>query len=791
MFSVVVAVVALLTAPLAARAADDEDQYRRALEMARTGHHEEALPILRRLYEAHPEQRNYLHDYVVVLGWAEHDNEVLALQPRINFEQAPVFVIDTFGKSARNVRDFPLAVHYYRLAVERDPGDLQSNLGLALSLSDDGKYSEAETIFSRLAEEHPEQIDVLTGLADVYQAEKRPFDAFVAYDRILRIDSQNRDAQRQRILLAAELGAPDQALRLARNHPDLISEEELQEILRQQAAQFVRWGDLYHPDNRYSDTDTAIRLLQQQLDLLRKNGLQSSPVYDNARFDLMTALRDRQSMPEVIVIYRELVAENVAIPDYAMLAAGDAFMAQHQPEKARDIYLQILEHQPDDFDAQMALFYAYFDCGDYSEALALIDRMAGDASDSERRLQTASRAALARAWTGQLAEAQRRYETLLEQAPNNPYLHAGLGYVYLWRGWPRRAKDEFRLGQSIEPAVIDAHIGEIDTQIVRYDYREAESGLDRLTQRYPDDGQVRRLEREWEVHNMRELLVQVSRSTSTATQIATSDLGLDAWLYSRPLKDTYRVFGHTHYAKSRFPEGTGIYRRLGAGIEYRVRDYELVAELSSGYERDAGIGLRLGGTFLANDHWTLGARIDSYSNDVPLRGRLNEDIDGWSIGANADYSFHESRSLSLALQRLEFSDHNRRGQVSAVGFQRLVNRPVYKLDGRLGFYWSSNTRDNAPYYNPANDLSSEISLTNEWLVFRRYSRSFVHRLGVSIGNYRQSGFGVNGTWGINYEHEWNLDDRTYLLYGIARSRPVYDGTSETSMRYYLTLDWRF
>jgi biofilm PGA synthesis protein PgaA len=565
----------------------------------------------------------------------------------------------------------------------------------------------------------------------------------------------------------------------------------MEKIRREQAIQIAGWGGLYNPDARYAETDAAIGLMQQQLERLRAGGAQSSPTYQRTQFDLMMALRDRQRMPEVIAIYEDLAARDVAMPDYALLAAGDAYMVERQPEKARDIYSQILEHSPDYFDAQMALFYAYFDCGEYSKALTLIDRLAAEAVDNDRKLRTASRAAMARAWTGQLAEAQQRYESLVEQAPNNPYLRAELGNVYLWRGWPRRAENEFRLSRSIEPAVLDAHIGEIGAQRSLNEFEEAEAGVIGLTKRFPHNRQVQKLVRERDIHNMRELLVQISRSANTAPQVATNDLALDAWLYSQPLEDNYRVFAHSHYANSRFPEGTGIYRRLGAGVEYRIRDYELTGELSTGYAQDAGLGLNLRGSWMPDDFLTLGAHVDTYSNEVPLRGRLNEDIDGWSIGLNADYSFHESRALAFAMQRLEFSDNNSRNMASAVGFQRLVTGPIYKLDGRLGFYWSSNTRDDAPYYNPDSDLATEISLTNEWLVFRRYSRSFVHRLGLSIGNYRQSGFGANGTWGIDYEHEWNLDDRTYLLYGIASSRPVYDGNSETSMRYYLTLDWRF
>ena len=257
---------ALLIWSVSVKAADPDDvKYRQALELAHAGQNEAALPILRRLVEAHPDKRAYLYDYIAVLGWAEHDDEVLALQPRIDTTQAPAYVIETFGKSARNVRNFPLAVEYYRQAVTKAPDRLQSNLGLALALADNGEEEESETILRQLAERRPVQIDVLAGLAELYRIEKRPFDAFVLQDRILRINPNNREAQRQRILLAAELGAADQAVRLAERQPGLLTPEEMEKIRREQAIQIAGWGGLYNPDARYAETDAAIGLMQQQL----------------------------------------------------------------------------------------------------------------------------------------------------------------------------------------------------------------------------------------------------------------------------------------------------------------------------------------------------------------------------------------------------------------------------------------------------------------------------------------------------------------------------------------------
>ena len=106
-------------------------------------------------------------------------------------------------------------------------------------------------------------------------------------------------------------------------------------------------------------------------------------------------------------------------------------------------------------------------------------------------------------------------------------------------------------------------------------------------------------------------------------------------------------------------------------------------------------------------------------------------------------------------------------------------------------YLSRNTRADASYYNPRSDLSLELTGINEWLLIRRFDRSFLHRLGLSLGLYQESGFGNKPVAGIYYEHEWQFHDRLNLVYGVALNRPVYDGAYETDSRLYLNLDWRF
>ena len=773
--------------------ANPDAQYHKAIQLAREGRHDQALSLLRQLSTNYPSRPDYLYDYITVLGWAERYDEELAQSPRLRLADVPVYVLESLGHAARVTGDLDQAVAYYRRALKRGADRAPSVIGLAESLTNQGKAQDALALLQPFVHRHPDNSDALSALANAYQGDNRLMDALTTYERVLDSHPDDREAWRQRVFTIDRMGAAPRALTLAQRRPELFTAGELDTLTMDAAATYIRWGGLYHPlpGQRFDDTDRAIGMLQDLLTRLAQRGEDQSAAANRARFDLIAALHDRNRPRQAVDLYETLQAKDTDIPDYVTQAAADAYAALHRPQRARDLYSRILQNNPDDFQARMGLFYTAFDLNRQEQAYTIIDTLAAQQTDPESRLSTASSAALARAWSDDLAAAQTRYHALLHDAPNNPYLHAQLGYVYLWRGWPRRAQDEFRIGRAIEPEVLSNHLGEIEAERARNDFAAAAPKIADLISRYPDDNDVDKLHRGWTIHNMRELWIQASTTYSTGTQFGSRDLDLETYLYSRPLRLHYRVYGHGYLGQSTFPEGKATYRRLGAGLEYRARDVELSGELSDGPGRDHGLGLALHGTWMVDDHWRLSGAYDGYSNDVPLRGRFNEDIHGWSVGGDAEYRVNEARSFAAGLQQLHFSDGNRRTQANASASQRLINRPRYKLNGRLAVYTSSNTRADASYYNPRSDLSLELSAINEWLLMRRYDRSFLHRLGLSLGLYQESDFGSKPVAGLYYEHEWQFYDRLNLVYGVALNRPVYDGVYETQGRLYVNLDWRF
>ena len=312
--------------------------------------------------------------------------------------------------------------------------------------------------------------------------------ALWAYDEVLERDPANRRALRLKALAAASLGIPQVALELASRHPGLLSKAEIDRIEADRIALHVRWGELppLTRGARFAEIDEALRLMDEQyrgdwsrLDL-------SVPKHRRLAFDRMVALRDRSRMTEVVNLHQQLAAAKLEIPDFALLAAGSAYLFLEQPDEALPIFEQVIEHDPANFNARMALFYTYVELDDFGKALAAIDtlnteqpawlKQGKQSQPNPKRLMTEIAAASGRAFADDLAGAQERFESMLTIAPENTEIRQDLATVYRWRGWPERALAEYDYIRMREPDYLDNAVQLATTELALGLYSRAEAG---------------------------------------------------------------------------------------------------------------------------------------------------------------------------------------------------------------------------------------------------------------------------------------------------------------------------
>lgn len=794
-----------LTTPASSRA--ETLATAQAVALARSGRSAEALAILEPEYQKNPQNQSVYYDYLTVLSWAGEDDRVAELASHFSPRIGPGYALESVAKSARRRGDYVQAEMLYRIGLERFPADLDFPIGLILTLSDAGNGQAAIELTGWLEKQYPDHPAMLLAKGYAEESLGDYFAALQTYQRILDRDPTERSARARRILLLDRLGASHLAVELADRDSTLLTAAEWQRIRDGQAAHAVRWGNLPTPapNSRFAQTDRALGLLERNLREAQQTQGDAPTMTLRTRFDRMVALRNRFQMDAVVEEYQHLAQEDVEVPVYALLAAADAFLYRKQPEQARTLYQQILVRQPDDFEAQLGLFYTLIELEEISTARDLIDRLdqsqptwlvRTDASGQRqhlpnpRKIATASAAAMARAYGDQLAESEQRLTALHDLAPANLDLTSALGDVYAARGWPRLARQTYRLGLSLDPHYKALQFGLAQSYLSCREYRLAEASIERLYVRYPEDQHIRLLHRQWEIHNLRELRLVAGYGDNSGTATGNRELFLEGTLFSSPLAYQYRMFLSSRYAFAAFPEGDESYRRQGVGVEYRGADLEATGELTYNQDGDDQLGGRLGMRWELDDHWSLPASLELFSRETPLRA-LRQGITADAADLGIVYRASELRRISLTAQVLNFSDGNVRRRLSAGFEQRLVTLPSYQLTGIVNLSASANSRNGTVYFNPERDFSAALTLDNLQRLYRRYERVFSHRLALTIGNDWQKHYADDFLAGFAYEQLWEFASRFELVYGFSRFRRVYDGLPEYQNYTYGQLDWRF
>ncbi len=790
-----------LLASSGALCASPESLHRQAVEAARQGDYANAVDLLRRLVREHPEREGFLHDLAVVLSWSGDEHGAVELLPRISPYEAPRYVVAVLARSARNTGLPGISLDFYQALLQRWPDDEEGRIGLALTLASAGEYEAARARIAAFLRDHPDNLEGWRARAWINARAGDALRAAAAWREVLRRHPEDREALRGLVGSLRDLGAPQLALELLGQHPAAAG-EELERVLQADlAAQTIRWGELPppSPERRFEVTDRALGRLDaacrcdwERLDLSR-------PLNRRLLFDRMVALRDRVRMTEVEHHYRQLQEAGISLPDYALLAAGDALLYLRRPEEAGAIYRRVLERDPRNYNARLSLFYALVEQERHHEALALIDALAASepvwrrTRDGRGRLQNPRRftadltAAMARAYADDLPAAQERLQALLELGPENTELQQELATVWRWRGWERRAYATYLRLLGQEPSLTGARIGAAAASLDLQRYREAEQRVTTLARKYPENLHVQRELRRWQLHNRPVFIAETGYGSSTGGTFGTEEWLGQFWIYSSPLRYNWRGFFHDRYEEAVFTEGTGHNHRPGVGLEYRREGLTLSGELSAGTADNGAVGLALDGLWRADDHWSLGAVAEMNSASMPLRGQ-HAGIRGHRLGLKAGYRWHESREAGATLDYMHMSDGNNRYALSGNLRQRLLTRPLWRIEGRLDAYASHNTLRGPIYYNPENDLSLEASLDTRWVMFRRYEQEFAHRLTLSGGGYWETGFPGDHTWALRYQHEWKFSDRFSLGLGYSRARRVYDGGVEFQTRYFGTLE---
>jgi biofilm PGA synthesis protein PgaA len=703
-------------------------------------------------------------------------------------------------RAYRDLKRYDDAERQARLGLRRFPDQPIWPLLLALVLTDAGRPQDALILLGQPAAQRASPVERLLAQGYAWRRAGDPFRALSAYTDALRLAPANDEARHASAELLQAQGGAFGAAALAGDESPYRPDE---------AAALVRWGvdaRLSDPARRFEGTDAAIVRLDQLLG--------ASPPPDKAtrrrlRLDRVVAYRDRVRMQDVVTEGDALRADT-PLPPYAEEAYADALLYLRRPKEARDAYRRVLAVNPRDISreiylsARYGLFYASVEAEDFKTAYATIDALLDDQpiwityKDGPARYRNPDRTfaeitvANARFYGNQLAEAWARIARIAEAAPANGNARMTLYSIARARGWPRRAEAERQIAVSLEPESLDARVSAIEAAIAHYRFVEARRLLAPLLAQYPESVRLRQLSEDLKAITgwVFEFEARPSDSEGGGINATNRSITLQARLTTPPIADNWRLFAASDFENARPPEGYVDRARISAGAEWRIPYVTgtLYVNRNEGTLKKTGVGATL--DWAVSDQLRIGVAGELYTWDTPLRAVLHR-ITANELSARITYRWNELRSLSAGFAYVPFSDGNRRYSENLTYTQALVRQPHFNLTATGEVYLSHNDRPQAPYYNPDHDLTTDVGLLAEHMIWRRYNTSLVQALTVNAGVYEEAHYPTDWIGTISYEHRWRFDPWLDFAYGVSLGRRVYDGSAEKTLSFIVRLSRRF
>jgi biofilm PGA synthesis protein PgaA len=683
----------------------------------------------------------------------------------------------------------------------------------ALDLVEHGQFEQAEALLNQSLQ-WPYQLESLPLLrvrAGLYKRKNDFVDEAETYNQILQLTPNDKEALRGRVFATSYMGALHLAIKYAEQNPDVFSQAEWLDLHQASAGRSIKWGTVEEKagigQQRFQATDKALLRNDTVRTLHALEHKSESPSRRYTEFDRIVALRDRVQMKDAIALYETLKQRRGDIPAYVFAAVADAYLYQRQPELARDSYLQALDLSKKDRDYpsrewQLGLFNAYIDAYDFDAARELIDILVADIPpvlnkglrgvevDNELYEEARINQAYVRINADQYEEGQSLLDKMLATAPYTIGTRLAYADLLQFREQPRTAQRQYASVLVDDPSNNSAAAGIAETAIALHDSKTAKHQLNTLTQYYPENREVQRLQKLFAAYQQPLLTVTSGwgKSPTGGGNRGNQNWQVDTMLHSPLLNQHWRVFAHTFNAEADFKEVAGVRKRVGIGADYRSPDWQISGEINQDQTELNNYGFSLKVSWLPDDHWGLDLALESNSNNIPLQASV-AGISMQSVKLDMNYIANESRSLGASVGYSSFSDGNRRVEVGGNWQERWWSGPIYKLDTTVGVFSSDNSFADAVYFNPRRDYSIEAQINNEWTLWRDYQHSFKNRLVLGAGEYWQQGFASGMTSIMRYEHEWNLDPFRTVSYGVAYERHPYDGATNETTSVFLNLTW--
>uniref|UniRef100_UPI00333E4D04 poly-beta-1,6 N-acetyl-D-glucosamine export porin PgaA n=1 Tax=Castellaniella defragrans TaxID=75697 RepID=UPI00333E4D04 len=787
--------------------------YDQLIAEARAGRYEPALQMLRRQPVRAGSRATY--DHIVIAGWAGKSAEAVAVYEKLPAdEELPADVLLTVASSYRDLQRWSDAIGLYRKGAGRYPERPAFTVGEIMALVDAGSADEALRTWLGRAERQPDDPEPQLALAYVYAGNNQPSEALFHADKALALAPNQVNVQRAYVFALSRARLAGSALAYARKHEGLFDGAWMRALEADAAAELVRMALMpsRSESDRFVIADRALARYDELIPAWTQLGAVAEQDVTRARIDRLGALHGRMRMRDLIREYEALVAQGTQVPPYALAGVAEAYLYERQPEKAGDLYREVMQSpnaarasMDERFNQDSGQYYAYQESGRFKDAYTALEtanpnyppwryyKGLDTGVPNNFYMRSRQLSALASLYADDTPAAQQALEDMVSKGPNNTGLRADLSKAYRIRSLPRAAERELKMAETLTPRGLFVENEQGFTALDLQEWRQAEALSRDTLARSPEDQDARRLAREWAIQNKIELRVHGDGGLTDDNPVSGSgDFAIDTTVYSAPIHYDWRLFAGGGYSTGKFDEGEAHYRWLRAGVERRVRDMTVEAEVSSNaYGHGTKPGLRLSAVYDLSDHWQFGGEGERLSRETPLRA-LNSNISSNRAQAYVRWRAHERREWTFAVAGSSFSDGNERLDLSLQGSERLYTVPRLKLDAEMWLATQHNRRrDDAPYFNPRSDLMMLPGLRLTHTLRQRYEMTWEQIATAAAGTYSQQGYGAAAAFVLGYGQRFRPNDVLDMDFMVTGTSRPYDGERERELRVVFDLNYRF
>lgn len=655
------------------------------------------------------------------------------------------------------------AIEIYQFIIKKWPHSCLARINLVYPLCSKGSLEKGRDFLEWVFRRDCFLINALFAKAFLHEKRKDFLKAIEVYNEILARKPQNISALKLKMRNIADLGATSHAYEISQQKN--IKDEQFISALK---------GDMVLDRLKWKEAEKAIPMLEQQLE--------DDPANFRARCDYIVALRQKERMKEVVEQFE--VAKRMAkpLPYWVTEAMADASLYLERPKEALEFYKITLKNKPaDTFNPLMGLFYTYQELRDWKNAERTWEKIEELLKTKRLKKWMRLEAVGAKGWylayKDKLKEAQDYFESYLKQAGMNPSFRTGLGHVYIWRGWYRRALEELKIAYNIYPKDAATQNGMV-LALNELNYKkEARSLAEKLYKKYPTKKHVQDTYELLQVEDMNEF--------HTETKFIDEDPGSREYRVKSTLKEpivpTFKLFQEVVWQETAEETTEGKeefeWKRAGLGYEWIVVPQLIWKQaFTFDYQKMEEYGYYTILTWLPTDHLKITAGYDSFYLDIPIKARA-KGIEGES--AFWDVFYHESdlRNYGIASGYNYFDDGNLNSFYKLYYDQSVLNTPDFKI--RLGgeIYHARNRKTHVDYFSPEHDLSFVIQPTLHWIHFLRYDKKYRSSLYCRIGFYKQHKYDYHTIGGATFEQLIRLSKTFEFTWNVSWDRKVYDGES--------------